>query len=244
MVLISNGVGLIIEFWKLQKAFNFRVLWVTGAWLPRLSWGNPQGQTHVQEQAASDGKTLAVTVPSAEEAATAAAMAETEKHDAVATTHLLYVVGPLMLGYAAYSYLHLLHKSYYSWVVSSLVGFVYAFGFVLMTPQIYINYRLKSVAHMPWKAMVYKSLNTFIDDLFAFVVKMPALHRAACLRDDLIFFVYLYQRWAYPVDLARVNEYGQESGTGSAAPTTTTGAEGEAHVAPETETEGEAKKLR
>jgi hypothetical protein len=34
------------------------------------------------------------------------------------------------------------------------VGFVYAFGFVMMTPQLYINYKLKSVAHMPWKAMV------------------------------------------------------------------------------------------
>ena len=43
------------------------------------------------------------------------------------------------------------------------MGFVYAFGFVLMTPQLFINYKLKSVAHMPWKAMVYKSLNTFID---------------------------------------------------------------------------------
>ena len=38
-----------------------------------------------------------------------------------------------------------------------------AFGFILMTPQLYINYKLKSVAHMPWKSMVYKALNTFID---------------------------------------------------------------------------------
>lgn len=46
---------------------------------------------------------------------------------------------------------------------------------------------------MPWKAMVFKALNTFIDDLFAFIIKMPTLHRIACFRDDLIFFVYLYQ---------------------------------------------------
>jgi len=38
---------------------------------------------------------------------------------------------------------------------------------------------------------------------------MPTLHRLACFRDDLIFVVYLYQRWIYPVDMARVNEYGQ-----------------------------------
>jgi len=55
----------------------------------------------------------------------------------------------------------------------------------------------------------YKSLNTFIDDLFSFVIKMPWLHRLSCFRDDIIFFIYLYQRWVYRVDYSRTNEYGQ-----------------------------------
>lgn len=67
----------------------------------------------------------------------------------------------------------------------------------------------QSVAHMPAKAMTYKFLNTFIDDLFAFTIKMPTLHRLATLRDDVIFFVYIYQAWAYKVDYTRVNEFGQ-----------------------------------
>ena len=54
-----------------------------------------------------------------------------------------------------------------------------------------------------------KFLNTFIDDLFAFTVKMPILHRLATLRDDVIFFVYLYQSYKYKVDYTRVNEFGQ-----------------------------------
>lgn len=62
---------------------------------------------------------------------------------------------------------------------------------------------------MPAKAMMYKFLNTFIDDLFAFTIKMPLLHRLATLRDDLIFFVYLYQKWKYKVDYTRANEFGQ-----------------------------------
>lgn len=78
-----------------------------------------------------------------------------------------------------------------------------------MIPSLYINYRLKSVAHMPGKAMMYKFLNTFIDDLFAFTIKMPFLHRLATFRDDIIFFIYIYQRWAYKVDYTRVNEFGQ-----------------------------------
>lgn len=57
--------------------------------------------------------------------------------------------------------------------------------------------------------MTYKFLNTFIDDLFAFTIKMPTLHRLATLRDDVIFFVYIYQAWAYKVDHTRVNEFGQ-----------------------------------
>lgn len=62
---------------------------------------------------------------------------------------------------------------------------------------------------MPGKAMAYKFLNTFIDDLFAFTVKMPWLHRLATLRDDVIFFIWLYQSWKYKIDFKRVNEFGQ-----------------------------------
>ena len=40
---------------------------------------------------------------------------------------------------------------------------VYALGFVMMTPQLYINRRLRSVAHLPWKRMAYKASSTFID---------------------------------------------------------------------------------
>jgi len=83
------------------------------------------------------------------------------------------------------------------------------FGFLALLPQLFINYKLKSVEHMPWKSFMYKALNTFIDDLFAFCIKMPTLHRIACLRDDVVFFVYLYQRWIYPVDHSRRNEFGQ-----------------------------------
>lgn len=38
---------------------------------------------------------------------------------------------------------------------------------------------------------------------------MPTLHRLATLRDDVIFFVWVYQSYKYKVDYARVNEFGQ-----------------------------------
>jgi len=60
-------------------------------------------------------------------------------------------------------------------------------GFIMMTPQLFINYKLKSVAHLPWRMMSYKFLNTFIDDIFAFVIKMPTMYRIGCLRDGKYF---------------------------------------------------------
>jgi len=52
------------------------------------------------------------------------------------------------------------HRSWYSWAVESLANGIYLFGFMFMTPQLFINYKLKSVAHMPWRVMGYKFFNT------------------------------------------------------------------------------------
>jgi len=75
-----------------------------------------------------------------------------------------------------------------------------------MIPQVWLNYRMKSVAHLPWRVLGYRFVNTFIDDVFAFIVKMPTMARIAVFRDDIVFIVYLYQRWAYPVDRSRPAE--------------------------------------
>ena len=38
---------------------------------------------------------------------------------------------------------------------------------------------------------------------------MPTMHRLSCFRDDIIFFIMLYQRYIYPVDKSRPNEFGR-----------------------------------
>ena len=78
----------------------------------------------------------------------------------------------------------------------------------MMTPQLYINYKLQSVAHLPIRVFAYKIFNTFVDDVFAWVVKMPLKHRLMTLRDDVVFVVFLYQWWTYRIDTTRPNEYG------------------------------------
>lgn len=97
-----------------------------------------------------------------------------------------------------YSLMYEKHKGWYSFILSSLMSFIYMFGkekslfslkkcffqgFIEMTPQIYINYKLKSVSHLPWRSLIYRFLNTIIDDLFAFIVTMPWLKRLSCFRD-------------------------------------------------------------
>jgi hypothetical protein len=110
---------------------------------------------------------------------------------------------PMIVIYFLYSLYYHEHKGYYSFFLNAAVGCIYVFGFIQMTPQLYINYKLKSVDHLPQNVFFYKFLNTIIDDLFSFIITMPTMHRISCFRDDIIFVVYLYQRYIYRVDKTR-----------------------------------------
>lgn len=117
---------------------------------------------------------------------------DTDSHDKQAIKYMSIGLFPLFVGYSIYSVVYNDHKGWYSYVINTLVGGVYLFGFITMTPQLYINYKLKSVEHMPGRALVYRFLNTIIDDLFSFIITMPTMHRLSCFRDDVIFVVYIY----------------------------------------------------
>ncbi|KAF3925004.1 hypothetical protein AA313_de0202872 [Arthrobotrys entomopaga] len=184
MILFGQGTGILIEAWKITTVVNVRIREAPGTLIGyKISFEDKHELSETEEK--------------------------TKEYDEIAFKYLMIVAVPLLLAYAVYSVLYEEHKGWYSFVITTLVGSVYAYGFLMMVPSLYINYRLKSVAHMPRKTMMYKFLNTFVDDLFAFTIKMPTLHRLATLRDDVIFFVYLYQLWSYRVDYTRVNEFGQ-----------------------------------
>lgn len=120
VVLMSSGVGTAIEFWKVTKAMN--VTLDRRGRLPRIRFRDRASYSQSQ----------------------------TDRYDAEAMRYLSYVLYPLVVGYAIYALAYQTHKSWYSWVLNSLVGAVYTFGFILMCPQLYLNYKLKSVAHLPW----------------------------------------------------------------------------------------------
>uniref|UniRef100_A0A672RU41 CLPTM1 regulator of GABA type A receptor forward trafficking n=1 Tax=Sinocyclocheilus grahami TaxID=75366 RepID=A0A672RU41_SINGR len=182
VVQVSVFIGLLIDFWKITKVMDVRLdreNRIAGI-VPRLTFKDKS--TYVESS--------------------------TKIYDDMAFKYLSWLLYPLFGCYAVYSLLYVEHKGWYSWVLSMLYGFLLTFGFITMTPQLFINYKMKSVAHLPWRMLTYKALNTFIDDLFAFVIKMPMMYRIGCLRDDVVFFIYLYQRWIYRVDPNRVNEFG------------------------------------
>ncbi|KAB0792105.1 hypothetical protein PPYR_14066 [Photinus pyralis] len=175
LVLIPCGVATVIEFWKIKKVLKARIEWENR--LPRIRFDQIKYETHAE--------------------------AKTREYDEECMRYLSFVLYPLCIGAAIYSLVYQSHKSWYSWTINSLVNGVYAFGFLFMLPQLFVNYRLKSVAALPWRAFMYRAFNTFIDDIFAFIITMPTAHRVACFRDDIVFVIYLYQRWLYPVDETR-----------------------------------------
>ena len=130
-----------------------------------------------------------------------------------------YLMGPLVLCYTAYTLINEEHSGWYSWFITSASSAVYGLGFVFMTPQLFLNYKLKSVAHLPWKVLGYRFVNTFIDDLFAFIIRMPTMARISCFRDDVVFIIYLWQRYLYPVDASRPVEGGGMDAVSAAAQT-------------------------
>jgi len=183
IIKISCFVGLLIEIWKINKVVDFSI----NAEKPTILGIFPRIQFKDKGNYAESG---------------------TREFDRKAFKYLGWALFPCAIAYCIYSVIYNEHKSWYSFTLSSCYGFLLTFGFIMMTPQLFINYKLKSVAHLPWRMMTYKALNTFIDDIFAFVIKMPTMYRIGCFRDDIVFFIFLYQKYTYSVDHSRVNEFG------------------------------------
>lgn len=156
MVRISCFIGLMIEIWKINKVMDVKINREDRIFgIPKLSFTDKGSYVE----------------------------SSTKQYDMLAFRYLGWACFPLLIGYGVYSLLYQEHKGWYSFILNMMYGYLLTFGFIMMTPQLFINYKLKSVAHLPWRMMTYKFLNTFIDDIFAFVIKMPTMYRLGCFRD-------------------------------------------------------------
>ena len=180
LLIILYSIDSCVSLWKLSKIFVFRQR-ITPSILRSLCIPH-----------ADLNKTMATSISS--------------EYDKIAFKWLSALVFPAVVAYCGYSLVAVPQKGWISWVIDSLAGFGYGYGFILMTPQLFINYKLKSVAHLPWRSLMYRAVNTFIDDAFSVVITMPFIHKVSCFRDDVVFIIYLYQRYIYPVDESRSSD--------------------------------------
>jgi hypothetical protein len=112
MILFGQGMGIAIEFWKVTKTVNVRVR-EPG---PNSSFRSILPYVVVFE----DKHKLSET----EE--------KTDEYDKIAFKYMGMIAVPLLLAYAAYSLMYETHKSWYSFIITTLVGSVYAYGFLMM----------------------------------------------------------------------------------------------------------------
>lgn len=159
MILFTQGIGLAIEAWKITKVVDIKV--------------RPDNT-----------KLIGYTVTFEDKKELSEDEKKTQEYDKLAFRLVSYFAIPALLAYSVYSLKYKTHRGWYSFIVSTLAQAIYMFGFVQLVPQLIINYKLKSVAHMPMKAMMYKTLSTVVDDFFAFCVRMPWLHRCVSTHCD------------------------------------------------------------
>ena len=151
LVTLPQGAGVALALWKLSRASGW--VWGRAFWcLPYVRYDAALG--------ASGGAGAA------------------GAYDREAVSAMSALLAPLLAGAALRSLLHDMHASWLDWALGTAVAAVYGFGFALMTPQLWMNYRLRSVAHLPWGVLGFRFFNTIIDDVFAAFIKMPLCVRA------------------------------------------------------------------
>jgi len=113
MILFGQGTGIAIEAWKITKMVNVRLREPQpGSWAAKL--GLPQTVVFEDKHKLSDTEE------------------KTEEYDKIAFKYMGILAVPLLLAYAVYSLIYESHKSWYSFIITTLVGSVYAYGFLMM----------------------------------------------------------------------------------------------------------------
>lgn len=122
MILASQGFGILVEAWKITKTVNVRF--------------RPPSQN-------SFYSFLPYVIVFEDKHKLSETERKTKEYDEIAFKWLYIFAVPLLAAYAIYSLVYQTHKSWYSFVIETLVGSVYAYGFLMMVPSLYINYKLK-----------------------------------------------------------------------------------------------------
>lgn len=146
LMIIPSACGVLIAMWKCQRAAGFALVKAdptkgASSWnyIPRL-FGLEVRATRLEsmKQASENSKRTQKDD----------LQALTMECDRIATSTLSRFLVPLVVGYALFSFAGEEHSGWYSWFITTASSAVYALGFALMCPQLFLNYKLKSVAHL------------------------------------------------------------------------------------------------
>jgi len=173
LVLFPAAFAVLLQAWKTYKVLTGSLLVVKVEKKEKEEKEGEEGEEGEKQIEAVRLKAEAKAIASKKEEEEG--LSVTQHYDRVAGTYLGQALYPLVVGSTLYSLFCARHSGNYDWFITSAVGAVYTFGFIAMTPQLFINYKLRSVAHLPWKFLMFRALNTFIDDLFAFIIRMPTM---------------------------------------------------------------------
>lgn len=117
MILFGQGMGILLEAWKVTKSVDVRIR------------ETPRDSIHFF------WKYLPYTIVFEDKHKLSDTEKKTQEYDEIAFRYLYLVAIPLLLAYAAYSLKYDTHTSWYSYTVTTLVGAVYAYGFLMMVSR-------------------------------------------------------------------------------------------------------------
>lgn len=112
MILFGQAMGVAIEAWKITKTVDVRVR-------------EPQPGSFFH------GK-LPYVIVFEDKHKLSDTEEKTEEYDRIAFRYMGMIAVPLLIAYAVYSLYYESHKSWYSFIIATLVGSVYAYGFLMM----------------------------------------------------------------------------------------------------------------
>lgn len=122
MILFGQGMGIAIEAWKITKTVNVRIREPTET--SRFRGILPYVIVFEDKHKLSETEE------------------KTEEYDKIAFKYMGIIAVPLLLAYAVYSLMYETHKSWYSFIITTLVGSVYAYGFLMMVRASSLSFAL------------------------------------------------------------------------------------------------------
>ncbi|KAI8640032.1 cleft lip and palate transmembrane protein 1-domain-containing protein [Parasitella parasitica] len=132
----------------------------------------------------------------------------TQQLDVVALKCLGLIALPTFIAYNAYHYYYHYNMLLYhqlenmcmeEWtkkvIINGFVNFLSIFGpAMVIGPQVYINYKMKSVNNLSLNTMIYKTINIVVDDAFVFMIHMPTMRRISYVKKNIVYVIFLLQK--------------------------------------------------